>query len=147
MAYKSKFMAWLEGQSELKGIIISAGENVANPYSSAKIPWEYAAERIAEMLENGEYCSQDIIDSAAEKEIKDIADHLWYLHQDTDKSVYQYFIPDDMFKGGFPESSERIKIALLDKDTLQEYINGLEQFVADYEQNRDIKESFATEST
>ena len=121
-----------------KGIIISAGENVANPYSSAKIPWEYAAERIAEMLENGEYCSQDIIDGAAEKEIMDIAEHLWYLHQDTDKSVYQFFIPDEMFKGGFPESTERIKLALLDKDTLQEYINGLEQFVTDYEQNRDI---------
>ncbi|MBR1383827.1 MAG: N-6 DNA methylase, partial [Ruminococcus sp.] len=121
-----------------KGIIISAGDNVANPYSSAKIPWEYAAERIAEMLENGEYCSQDIIDGAAEKEIKDIAGQLWNLHQDTDKSVYQYFIPDEMFKGGFPDSTERIKLALLDRDTLQEYINGLEQFVADYEQNRDI---------
>ncbi len=120
------------------GIIISAGENVVNPYSSAKMPWESAAARIADMLDNGEYCSQDIIDGAAEKEIKDIADRLWYLHQDTDKDEYQYFIPDEMFKGGFPDSTERIKLALLDKDTLQEYINGLEQFVADYEHNRDI---------
>ncbi len=120
------------------GIIISAGENVVNPYSSAKMPWERAAARIADMLDNGKYCSQDIIDGAAEKEIKDIADRLWYLHQDTDKSVYQYFIPDEMFKGGFPDSTERIKLALLDKETLQRYINGLEQFVTDYEQNRDI---------
>lgn len=120
------------------GIIISAGENVVNPYSSAKMPWESAAARIADMLDNGEFCSQDIIDGAAEKEIKDIADRLWYLHQDTDKDEYQYFIPDEMFKGGFPDSTERIKLALLDKDTLQQYINGLEQFVADYEQNRDI---------
>ena len=120
------------------GIIISAGENVVNPYSSAKMPWESAAARIADMLDNGEFCSQDIIDGAAEKEIKDIADKLWYLHQDTDKDEYQYFIPDEMFKGGFPDSTERIKLALLDKDTLQQYINGLEQFVADYEHNRDI---------
>ncbi len=120
------------------GIIISAGDNVENPYSSAKIPWESAAARISDMLDNGEYCSQDIIDSAAEKEIKDIADRLWYLHQDTDKSLYQYFIPDEMFEGGFPDSTERIKLALLDKETLQQYINGLEQFVTDYEQNRDI---------
>ena len=120
------------------GIIISAGENVVNPYSSAKMPWESAAARIADMLDNGEFCPQDIIDGAAEKEIKDIADKLWYLHQDTDKDEYQYFIPDEMFKGGFPDSTERIKLALLDKDTLQQYINGLEQFVADYEHNRDI---------
>jgi hypothetical protein len=80
----------------------------------------------------------DIIDGAAEKEIKDIADRLWYLHQDIDYDNYEYFIPKDMFKDGFPESTERIKIALLDKDTLQSYIDGLTQLVTDYEQNRDI---------
>ena len=121
------------------GIKITLGDNVdENLVPNSKIPWLIAARRINDLLENGEFCSQDIIDGAAEKEIKDIADFLWYLHQDTDKSIYQFFIPDDMFKGGFPESTERIKIALLDKATLQEYINGLEQFVTDYEQNRDI---------
>ena len=121
-----------------KGIIISAGENVVNPYSSAKITWEYAAEKIAEMLENGEYCSQDIIDSAAEKEIKDIAERIWYLHQDIDYDNYEYFIPAYMFGGGFPDSTERIMHAMLDKDTLRSYIDGMTQLVNDYEQNRDI---------
>lgn len=121
------------------GIKITLGDNVdEDNVPNSKIPWLIAARRINDLLESGEYCSQDIIDSAAEKEIKDIADHLWYLHQDVDKSIYQYFIPDDMFKGGFPDSTERIKIALLDRATLQDYINGLEQFVTDYEQNRDI---------
>ena len=121
------------------GIKITSGDNVDETLvPKSKIPWLIAARRINDMLESGEFCSQDIIDSAAEKEIKDIADHLWYLHQDTDKSIYQYFIPDDMFKRGFSDSTERIRNALLDKVTLQEYINGLEQFVTDYEQNRDI---------
>ena len=121
------------------GIKVTLGDDVdANVIPNSKMPWLIAARRIKDLLEKGEYCSQDIIDGAAEKEIKDIADRLWYLHQDTDKSIYQYFIPDEMFKGGFPDSTERIKLALLNKDTLQEYINGLEQFVIDYEQNRDI---------
>ena len=102
------------------------------------MPWLIAARRINDMLEKGEYCLQDIIDSAAEKEIKDIADKLWYLHQDINYDIYEYFIPKDMFKGGFPDSTERIKIALLDKDILQSYIDGMTQLVADYEQNRDI---------
>jgi N12 class adenine-specific DNA methylase len=121
------------------GIKITLGDNVdENGIPNSKIPWLIAARRINDLLVNGEFCSQDIIDSAAEKEIKDIADRLWYLHQDVDYDNYEYFIPKDMFKGGFPESTERIKIALLDKDTLQSYIDGLTQLVTDYEQNRDI---------
>lgn len=121
------------------GIKITLGDNVdENGIPNSKIPWLIAARRINDLLENGEFCSQDIIDGAAEKEIKDIADRLWYLHQDIDYDNYEYFIPKDMFKGGFPESTERIKIALLDKDTLQSYIDGLTQLVNDYEQNRDI---------
>ncbi|MCR5022314.1 MAG: N-6 DNA methylase, partial [Ruminococcus sp.] len=121
------------------GIKITLGDDVdANVIPSSKIPWLIAARRTNDLLENGEFCSQDIIDGAAEKEIKDIADRLWYLHQDIDYDTYEYFIPKDMFKGGFPESTERIKIALLDKDTLQSYIDGLTQLVNDYEQNRDI---------
>jgi len=121
------------------GIRINLGDNVdEDGVPNSKIPWLIAARRINDLLERGEFCSQDIIDSAAEKEIKNIADDLWYLHQDTDKEIYQYFIPDEMFKGGFPDSTKRIKISLLDKDTLQEYINGMEQFISDYEQNHEI---------
>ncbi len=121
------------------GIKITLGDNVdENGIPNSKIPWLIAARRINDLLENGEFCSQDIIDGAAEKEIKDIADRLWYLHQDIDYDNYEYFIPKDMFKGGFPDSTERITLALLDKDTLQSYIDGLTQLVTDYEQNRDI---------
>ena len=121
------------------GIKITLGDDVDElhvPYST--IPWHLAAKHISQLLDNGEYCSQDIIDAAAENEIKDIADRLWYLHQDVDSEIYTYFIPDEIFKGGFPDSTERIKAALLDKETLSEYIDGLTQLVNDYEQNRDI---------
>ena len=73
---------------------MTLGDNVdENGIPNSKIPWLIAARRINDLLENGEFCSQDIIDGAAEKEIKDIADRLWYLHQDTDKDVYQYSLP------------------------------------------------------
>ncbi len=121
------------------GIKITLGDNVdENGIPNSKIPWLIIARRINDLLENADFCSQDIIDGAAEKEIKDIAERLWYLHQDVNYDIYEYFIPKDMFKGGFPESTERIKIAMLDKDTLQSYIDGLTQLVTDYEQNRDI---------
>ena len=121
------------------GIKITLGDNVdENLVPNSKIPWLIAARRINDLLENGEYCSQNIIDSAAELEIKDIADRLWYLHQDVNYDIYEYFIPKEMFKGGFPDSTKRIRNALLDKNTLQSYIDGLSKLVADYEQNSDI---------
>ena len=89
----------------------------------------------SEMLENGEYCSQDIIDRAIDNDMKDIAGKLWYLHQDCE---VEYFISDEMFKGGFPDSTERIKASLTDSATLQKYIDRLDDLIRQYEQNRNV---------
>lgn len=117
------------------GITVAISNTAFPEGKKAHLEWNEAAERICEMLENGEYCSQDIIDRAADNEIKDIADKLWYLHQDCE---VEYFIPDEMFKGGFPDSTERIKASLTDSATLQKYVDGLEDLVNQYEQDRDV---------
>ena len=117
---------------------VGAGESALNAKMYNVAPWNLIAARIGGLIEKGQFCSQAVIDRAADMEIKDIADQLWYLHQDTEKEVYQYFIPDEMFKGGFPDSTERIKNDLMDSDKLQDYISGMTKFVNDYEQNRDI---------
>ncbi|SFD26723.1 DUF6908 domain-containing protein [Ruminococcus albus] len=117
---------------------VGAGESALNAKMYNVAPWNLIAARVGELIEKGQFCSQAVIDRAAEMEIKDIADQLWYLHQDTAEEIYQYFIPDEMFKGGFPDSAERIKNDLMDSDKLQDYISGMTKFVNDYEQNRDI---------
>ncbi|MCR5540465.1 MAG: hypothetical protein K6F71_06570, partial [Ruminococcus sp.] len=117
---------------------VGAGESALNAKMYNVAPWNLIAARVGELIEKGQFCSQAVIDRAADMEIKDIADQLWYLHQDTDNEEYQYFIPDEMFKGGFPDSTERIKNDLMDSDKLQDYISGMTKFVNDYEQNRDI---------
>ena len=116
--------------------ITAAISNTAFPEGkNAHLEWSEAAERIGEMLENGEYCSQDIIDRAIDNDMKDIAGKLWYLHQDCE---VEYFIPDEMFKGGFPDSTERIKASLTDSATLQKYIDRLDDLIRQYEQNRNV---------
>ncbi|MCR5021323.1 LPD25 domain-containing protein, partial [Ruminococcus sp.] len=117
---------------------VGAGESALNAKMYNVAPWNLIAARVGELIEKGQFCSQAVIDRAAEMEIKDIADQLWYLHQDTAEEIYQYFIPDEMFKGGFPDSTERIKNDLMDSDKLQDYISGMTKFVNDYEHNRDI---------
>ena len=127
--------ALVESWADNTGITVAISNTAFPEGKKAHLEWDEVAERIGEMLENGEYCSQDIIDRAADNEIKDIADKLWYLHQDCE---VEYFIPDEMFKGGFPDSTERIKASLTDSETLQKYVDGLEDLVNQYEQDRDV---------
>lgn len=117
------------------GITVAISNTAFPEGKNAHLEWNEAAERISEMLENGEYCSQDIIDRAIDNDMKDIAGKLWYLHQDCE---VEYFIPDEMFKGGFPDSTERIKASLTDSATLQKYIDGLDDLIRQYEQNRNV---------
>lgn len=117
------------------GITVAISNTAFPEGKNAHLEWNEAAERISEMLENGEYCSQDIIDRAIDNDMKDIAGKLWYLHQDCE---VEYFIPDEMFKGGFPDSTERIKASLTDSAKLQKYIDGLEDLIRQYEQDRNV---------
>ena len=117
------------------GITLGAGNTAFNTNSNTHISWEQVSSRISEMYENGEYTSQDNIDRAAQYEMRTIAENLWYLHQDCEA---EYFIPDEMFKGGFPDSTQRITASLTDKNTVQKYIDGLTDLTKKYEENRNI---------
>lgn len=127
--------AWFDNSG-----ITAAISNTAFPEGEKiHLSWEQVAERILSLLDKGEYCSQDIIDRAAELEMTDIAGELWYIHQDlSDDYNKEYFIPKDLFAGGFPDSTERIKISMTDENTLQKYIDGLTDFIGQYEENRNI---------
>lgn len=124
--------AWFD-----KDGITAAISNTAFPRGEkAHLSWEQVSEKISAMLERGEYCEQDIIDRAAENELTDIAAKLWYLHQDfseeyRDKNIIPY-------TGIFPDDIAKIKVGLTDKSTLQGYIDGMEKFLKDYEENREI---------
>ena len=127
--------ALLASWADKDGITIAISNTAFPEGEKTHLNWEQVSERISEMLDNGEFCSQDIIDRAADIEIKDVADKLWYLHQDCE---VEYFIPDEMFKGGFPYSTARIATSLTDKDTVQKYIDGLTDLCRQYEENRDV---------
>ncbi len=121
------------------GITLGAGVTAFNIVTKEHISWEDAAKRIGEMLANGEYCSQDIIDRSPQIEIDDLAAQLWYIHQDIDHdSGIEYFIPEEKFKGGYPDSHKRIMADVADPEMLSKYISGMEDFIRRYEENRDI---------
>lgn len=124
--------AWFDDS----GITVAVSNTAFPEGEKTHLTWEQAAERISALLENGEYCEQDIIDRAAENELGDVAASLWYLHQDfSDEYRDKKFVP---YTGIFPDDTAQIKASLVDKEILQGYIDGMANFLKDYEENRDI---------
>ena len=131
----TRLSAWFDKD----GITFGVGETAFNIVTKEHISWEQASQHINKLLENGEYCVQDAIDLSVGNEVKDLAEKLWFIHQDIDReSGVEYFIPEEKFKGGFPESHKRIMADLADPETLKKYISGMEDFIRKYEENRDI---------
>ena len=87
------------------------------------------------MLQNGEYCSQDRIDRAADNELGMIAESLLLLERDVEGD---FFLPKELTQGGFPECEAKVKAALTDSATVQTYIDGMKAFLQEYEQNPEI---------
>ena len=128
---KTKIAAWYDKD----GITLGIGNTAHNRNSSVSLTWEQAAERIGEMLSDGRFTTQDIIDNAEPFTRKELADKLWYLHQDVE---VEYFIPDNFFDGGFPESTMKIAEALQGEKPIQECIDGLTDLIEQYEADRDV---------
>ena len=116
------------------GFVIGIGDR-ANNNTSVSVSWEQAAERISELLQSGEFCSQEIIDRAHSNSIKELSEKLWYLHQDVE---VEYFIPKHFFTGGFDVSTSRIAEALQDEKPVQEMIDGITDLIKQYEADRDV---------
>ena len=116
------------------GIIIGAGESALEAVSSVTLSWEEAAEKINTSLNNGSFTSQYLIDAAHENELKEIADDLWYLRQNCE---VEYFIPTEMFTGGFDISTVKIAAELQNAEMVTEYLNGINDLADKYALDED----------
>ena len=128
---KARFSAWYDKD----GITIGMGETAFNRYGSVSMTWEQVSERISELLNEGRFATQDILQAAEPYDRKQLADKLWYLHQDVE---VEYFIPDYFFTGGFDVSTDKIAEALQGEKPVQEMIDGMKDLIKQYEADRDV---------
>jgi N12 class adenine-specific DNA methylase len=117
------------------GIKIAAGNQAELVEDAQVISWEEAANRTKELLYTGQYAPQILLNQAIPNERSEVAASLWYLHQDSSK---EFFMDKELFKGGFPDSVERIEELLEDKEFLMDTMQGLGDFVMAYEQDRSL---------
>lgn len=119
------------------GITVGLGETALNSHARRTITWKQAAERIENLLTEGKYAGQVTIDDAEAYTRKGVADKLWYLHQDTSENV-ERFMPEHLFKGGFPDSTKRISETLKDENAVSQYIDGITDLMKRYETDKSV---------
>lgn len=130
-----KYALWFSKE----GLRIAPGRAARTP-GSTLVPWINAAAQVANLLQDGMFASQEVIDRARDNEFQEVAEKLWFLRQNfSDRVREQGFLPAiDALYGGFPDSTARIAEQLRDPSAYQTILAELNQFTAAYQQDSSL---------
>ena len=115
------------------GIHIANGDAARYLTSAKVVSWQEAAERIGQLLTQGEY--------AANVERAELAQAVWYLRQDlSEKARAQGYLSclSDMRGGGFPEETARLAERLRDPAFREVLMDDLAQLRSDCREDRSL---------
>ena len=126
---KERFSLWFDEN----GIRIAKGDTVRVPDVHV-LTWQAVAKRIHELLDSGGFASQDVLDKADSNEYKELAEFIWFVHQDLAENIVLSAIDPDIFlEREFPESTSRLTELLVDpgyrhnlKDCLLDFSKALD---------------------
>ena len=116
------------------GIHIANGDAARYLTSAKVVSWQEAAERIGQLLEQGEYAANVELAEAPGHERTELAQSIWYLRQDlSEKARAQGYLSclSDMRGGGFPEETARLAERLRDPAFREVLMDDLAQLRSD----------------
>ena len=123
------------------GIHIANGDAARYLTSAKVVSWQEAAERIGQLLEQGEYAANVELAEAPGHERAELAQAVWYLRQDlSEKARAQGYLSclSDMRGGGFPEETARLAGRLRDSAFREVLMDDLAQLRSDYREDRSL---------
>lgn len=120
------------------GIHIAKGEAARYMYSAQIIPWDNAVERVKELLNEGNFATIEEVNGAKSYELSQMASHIWYMHQDFSDGVTLDCFPEDIWHGGFPDSTEKIAEILSDESSRQPIIDSVSRLAEAYADDKSI---------
>ena len=123
------------------GIHIANGDAARYLTSAKVVSWQEAAERIGQLLEQGEYATNVELAEAPGHERAELAQSVWYLRQDlSEKARAQGYLSclSDMRGGGFPEETERLAGRLRDTAFREVLMDDFAQLRSDYREDRSL---------
>ena len=123
------------------GIHIANGDAARYLTSAKVVSWQEAAERIGQLLEQGEYAANVELAEAPGHERTELAQSIWYLRQDlSEKARAQGYLSclSDMRGGGFPEETARLAERLTDPAFREVLMDDFSQLRSDYREDRSL---------
>ena len=132
-----RYSAWYADD----GIHIANGDAARYLTSAKVVSWQEAAERISELLEQGEYATNVELAEAPGHERAELAQAVWYLRQDlSEKARAQGYLSCllDMRGGGFPEETARLAERLTDPAFREVLMDDFSQLRSDYREDRSL---------
>ena len=132
-----RYSAWYADD----GIHIANGDAARYLTSAKVVSWQEAAERIGQLLTQGEYATNVELAEAPGHERAELAQSIWYLRQDlSEKARAQGYLSclSDMRGGGFPEETERLAERLRDPAFREVLMDDLAQLRSDYREDRSL---------
>ena len=123
------------------GIHIANGDAARYLASAKVVSWQEAAERIGQLLEQGEYAANVELAEAPGHERAELAQSIWYLRQDlSEKARAQGYLSclSDMRGGGFPEETARLAERLTDPAFREVLMDDFAQLRSDYREDRSL---------
>ena len=126
----TKYSVWHDGL----GMQIAAGHTVSgNILEKVFLSWEDVSGRIHQLLKQGEYAPQPVLDAARSNALKEHASALACLEQDMADGISEIVFQDqDTFQGGFPDVEERLAGLLEQPGYLTETVECLEALAEAY---------------
>ena len=116
------------------GMQIAAGHTVKDKISEkAFLSWSDVSARIGQLLAQGEYAPQVVLDAARGNALKEHAEVLIYMERDLADGVVERFFDDlSVFQGGFPEVTERLAQHLDSPEYVADLNQRLERLASAY---------------
>lgn len=122
------------------GMQIAVGHTVTDQIlDKAFLSWEDVSGRIHQLLLQGEYAPQVVLDAARSNALEEHANALIYMERDMAEGVAELVFEDvEVFHKGFPDVVEKVSSLLEQPGYLHDLIERLEGLAEAYKEDKDI---------
>ena len=122
------------------GMKFAEGHSVDDPVmAKAYLSWDDVSGRIRQLLAQGEYAPQSVLDAARENALAEHATALAYMERDLADGIGEIVFDDtSIFRGGFPDAVTKISEKLDDPAYLADLIERLEGLSMAYAETPEV---------
>lgn len=122
------------------GMQIAVGHTVEDRIlDKAFLSWEDVTGRIKQLLNQGEYAPQVVLDAARGNALREHAEALAFMERDMAEGVSELVFADmELFHGGFPDMTERLSEYLSDPENVNDVVQRLAGLAEVYAEDQSV---------